>query len=213
MTLPFTIPLSSIALWSLGTYLIASIPFSVLVGRIFLGENIRDYGDGNPGATNVRRAGASIGVYLIALFLDGFKGLFPVGIPYAYMGWTTWDVMPIAFAAILGHAFSVFLGFKGGKAVATSAGIWIGLIVWEAAIVIPIALVFWYMVIEEDDWVIMATMMSLLGYLLVTRASDPAMFVIWVGNFLLLIYKHRGGELSQVPTLKFLNRHADESAE
>ncbi|MEL6306751.1 MAG: glycerol-3-phosphate acyltransferase [Chloroflexota bacterium] len=204
-----TISLTTIVLWTVGTYLIASIPFSLLVGRIFLGKDIRDYGDGNPGATNVKRAGASIWVYLIALFLDGFKGIFPVGIPYAYMGWTTLDVMPVAFAAILGHAFSIFLGFRGGKAVATSAGIWIGLIVWEAVVVIPVMLVAWYLIIEEDDWVIMATMVSLLVYLLITRASDTAMLGIWFGNFLLLIYKHRGGELGKMPTLKFMSDKAE----
>src|SRR5690606_33275739 len=134
----------TIAIWTIATYIIASIPFSLIVGRVFLGKDIREYGDGNPGATNIRRAGGSIWIYLIALFADGFKGLFPVGIPYWLMGWSSWEIMPVALAAILGHAFSIFLGFKGGKAIAVSAGIWIGLIVFEAALVIPLALVFWF---------------------------------------------------------------------
>ncbi|MGJ3237834.1 MAG: glycerol-3-phosphate acyltransferase [Anaerolineae bacterium] len=192
----------TITLWTIATYLIASIPFSLVVGQFFLGKDIRDYGDGNPGATNVRRAGGSLGYYLLALFADGFKGLFPVGIPYWLMGWASWEVLPLALAAVLGHAFSLYLNFDGGKAVAISGGIWIGLILFEAAVVIPVALVFWYYVVNEDDWAIVLTMLSLLVYLLVTRASDPALLLIWLGNFAVILFTHRHGQLRTRPTLR-----------
>lgn len=193
---------TTIILWTIATYLIASIPFSLIIGRIFLGKDIREYGDGNPGATNVKRAGGAIGHYIIALLADGFKGLFPVGIPYWLMGWTSWEIMPIAFAAILGHAFSIFLGFKGGKAIAISAGIWIGLIVFEAVLVIPVTLVFWYKVVNEDDWAIVLTMLSLLAYLLYTRSGDVALLLIWAGNMVLILYTHRQGQLAKLPTFR-----------
>lgn len=193
----------TIAIWAIATYLITSIPFSLIVGRVFLGKDIRNFGDGNPGATNIRRAGGSIWIYLIALFADGFKGLFPVGIPYWLMGWSSWEIMPVAFAAIFGHAFSIFLGFKGGKAIAVSAGIWIGLIVFEAALVIPLALVFWFYVVSEDEWAITLTMLSLFAYLLYTRSNDTALLIIWFVNMGLILYTHRKGQLRKLPTLRY----------
>lgn len=191
-----------IAFASLVTYLIASIPFAVLVGYAFLGVDIRQYGDGNPGATNVRRAGGTIVQYVIALLLDGFKGLFPVGIPYWFWGWSSMDVLPIACAALLGHSFSLYLGFRGGKAIATTGGIWIGLIVFEAVLVIPLTLVYWFYVIEEDAWAVLLMMLSLLGYLLYTRSHDIALLMIWSLNCLLIMYTHRQGLCHFPPTLK-----------
>lgn len=193
----------TIAIWAIATYLIASIPFSLIVGRIFLSKDIRKFGDGNPGATNIRRAGGSIWIYLIALFADGFKGLFPVGIPYWLMGWSSWEIMPVALAAIFGHAFSIFLGFKGGKAIAVSAGIWIGLIVFEAALVIPLTLVFWFYVVSEDEWAITLTMLSLFAYILYTRSNDTALLIIWFVNMALILYTHRKGQLRKLPTLRY----------
>ncbi|MEM9950987.1 MAG: glycerol-3-phosphate acyltransferase [Chloroflexota bacterium] len=194
--------------WTVATYLIASIPFAVIVGKVLLGKDIRDYGDGNPGATNVRRAGGTILQYAFALFLDMMKSLLPVGIPYA-MGWTSWEVMPIAFAAILGHMFPIYMQFKGGKAIAVSGGIWFGLLLWEGMILIPIALIFWYKVVNEDEWAIMLTMLTLFAYLLITRFSEPAMLLIWIGNLMLLIYTHRKGQLTKPPTLRFRNDSSD----
>lgn len=193
----------AISLLTITTYLISSIPFSLIIGKIFLEKDIRDYGDGNPGATNVKRAGGSIWLYLIALFADAFKGLFPVGIPYHLMDWTAWDVMPVAFAAMLGHAFSIFLGFKGGKAIAVSAGIWVGLLVFEAVVLIPIALVFWFLVVAEDEWAITLTMLTLLVYLLFTRADNTALLLIWLSNMALILYTHRNGQLRKLPTLRY----------
>jgi len=196
--------------WSIATYFIASIPFSLIVGKIFLGKDIRKFGDGNPGATNVKRAGGTIWHYIIALLADGFKGLFPVGIPYWLMGWSGWEIMPVAFAAILGHAFSIFLGFKGGKAIAISAGIWIGLIVFEAVLVIPVTLVFWYYVVNEDEWAIFLTMLSLLAYLLYTRSGDTALLLIWLGNMGLILYTHRKGQITKLPTFRRPKGKTDE---
>ena len=199
----------SIIILTIATYFIASVPFSLIVGKICLGKDIRDYGDGNPGATNVKRAGGSIWLYLMALFADAFKGLFPVGIPYHLMGWSAWDVMPIAIAAMLGHAFSIFLGFRGGKAIAVSAGIWVGLLVFEAVVVIPIAVVFWFYVVNEDEWAITLTMISLLAYILVTRSGDIPLLLIWISNMALILYTHRKGQLRKLPTLRFLKATSD----
>lgn len=193
--------LTIIALWTVATYLIASIPFAVIVGKVFLKKDIRDYGDGNPGATNVRRAGGTHSQYALAVFLEMMKAIVPVGAPYE-LGWTSWEVMPLAFAAILGHMFSIYLGFKGGKAIAVSGGVWIGLLILEGIILIPLALVFWYYVVNEDEWAIMLTMLTLFAYLVITRFDDPAILLIWVGNMVLIIYTHRKGQLTKLPTLR-----------
>lgn len=190
-----------VILWTAITYLIASIPFSLIVGRVFLGVDIRNFGDGNPGATNVKRAGGNIGYYILALMGDGFKGLFPVGIPYWLMGWSSLEILPVAFAALLGHAFSIYLKFKGGKAIAVTGGVWIGLIVFEAVLVIPLTLVFWFYVVKEDAWATVFMMLSLGAYLLYTRSHDMPLLAIWLGNIALILYTHRHG-LRQLPSLR-----------
>lgn len=101
-------------------YLLGSIPSGVWIGKIFYGKDIRDYGSGNTGATNTFRIlGMKAGI--IALTLDVLKGVIATLIPI-YLGT---DIHPIfiGFFAILGHVFSLYINFQGGKAVATSAGV------------------------------------------------------------------------------------------
>ena len=191
----------TILLWSIITYFIASIPFSVVIGKIFLGVDIRDYGDGNPGASNVKRAGGHPILVVLAVVLDGAKGLFPVGIPYWFMGWQGYEIVPVALAAIAGHAFSIFLGFKGGKAVAITSGVWIGLIVFEAALVIPLTLVYWFYVVNESEWAVILMLVSLLAYLLYTCGLNLPLLLVWLGNFLLVVFKHWDG-LQTLPSLR-----------
>ena len=104
----------------LGTYLLGSIPFGYLIGRVRAGVDVRALGSGNVGATNVMRTVGKLPA-LFVLFLDLAKGALPVWIaigmhaPPAALG-------GVALAAVLGHVFSVFLGFRGGKGVATAIG-------------------------------------------------------------------------------------------
>lgn len=112
-------------LLALATYLIGGVPFGYLAGRLFRGIDIREHGSRNVGATNVFRVvgkGAGLAVYL----LDALKGLCPV--LAAKVVWPAqsasgeWYYIAIAVAAILGHVFTPYLGFKGGKGVATASG-------------------------------------------------------------------------------------------
>lgn len=101
-------------------YLLGSIPSGVWLGKALYGKDIRDYGSGNTGATNTFRIiGVKAGT--IALILDVLKGVIATLIPI-YMGT---DIHPIFIGifAILGHVFSLYINFQGGKAVATSAGV------------------------------------------------------------------------------------------
>jgi len=190
-----------IILWAIGTYLIASIPFSVLIGCMIFKVDIRDYGDGNPGATNVKQASGSLLWMLIAVILDSLKGMLPVGIPLWLMGWTAWEVIPIAMAAVTGHAFSIFLRFRGGKAVATSVGIWVGLISIEAILLIPTMLTYAYYSVKESEWAVIFMMVSVLLYLILTRPTNYPFLLMWLGNMLIIGYRHRMG-LHEPPTIQ-----------
>jgi acyl phosphate:glycerol-3-phosphate acyltransferase len=112
-------------------YLIGSIPFGVIVGRL-RGFDPRAVGSGNIGMTNVARAGGSSAA-AITFVGDILKGAIPVavarmmGFPPAILAW-------VALAAFLGSIFSVFLGFSGGKGVSASLGVW--------AVLAPLALLF-----------------------------------------------------------------------
>ena len=104
----------------LGAYLLASIPFGLLVGLAKSGIDVRTFGSGNVGATNVMRTlGKKAG--LIVLILDMAKGAVPVSIAIA-AGAPQVMIGGVALAAVCGHVFSIYLGFRGGKGVATAIG-------------------------------------------------------------------------------------------
>jgi glycerol-3-phosphate acyltransferase PlsY len=101
-------------------YLLGSIPFALIVGKMLFGADIRYYGSGNLGTTNsVRILGKKAG--LLVLFGDVSKGIIAASLPI----WLNLDIDPIyvGFAAVFGHCFPIFAGFRGGKAVATTAGV------------------------------------------------------------------------------------------
>jgi glycerol-3-phosphate acyltransferase PlsY len=107
------------------TYLVGSIPTSYILTKKIKGVDIRDYGSGNVGATNALRVlGTKFGV--LALLLDMAKGAVPVFLAKS-LGMADIWLIAIALTAIIGHIFTIFLKFKGGKGVATSAGVFIAL--------------------------------------------------------------------------------------
>ena len=121
-------------IWTLLAYLSGSIPFGLLIGQ-FCGMDIRQHGSGNIGATNVgRQIGRRWGT--LCFLLDVLKGLAPVlaaGITLGYVGRgvalssdQAWQWLAVAAAAMLGHVFPLWLGFKGGKGVATGFGVLLG---------------------------------------------------------------------------------------
>lgn len=128
-------------LWIAITYCIGSVPFGLVFAKTFCHVDPRTAGSGNVGATNVSRlCGTGWGVATLAC--DLLKGTLPVAVIMHYSGselaWTL-----TALAAILGHLYSCFLGFKGGKAVATSIGVLIPLAFWQllGAVIICLLLI------------------------------------------------------------------------
>jgi glycerol-3-phosphate acyltransferase PlsY len=120
------------ALATLAAYLIGSLSFAVIVSQLMGLNDPRTYGSGNPGATNVLRSGNKAAAVL-TLLLDALKGFVPVllvkefGAPY---GLDEGTLALVAIAAFLGHLWPVFFRFKGGKGVATAAGVLLGLNPW-----------------------------------------------------------------------------------
>ena len=131
-------------LWYLFAYLVGGIPFGYLIAKYFAGINIKEHGSGNIGATNVLRVLKEIDpkkaklLAALTLFLDAFKGAFVILVAKA-AGVCDATLWTLAVLVVLGHCFSPFLKFKGGKGVATTAGallvlipkaVLVGLIVW-----------------------------------------------------------------------------------
>jgi acyl phosphate:glycerol-3-phosphate acyltransferase len=108
-------------------YLIGSIPFGYLIVRKKLGDDIRHTGSGGTGATNVsRRAGKAAGIF--TLVLDALKGSIALLLARAILGPSVnvdWLIAAAAIATIVGHIFPVWLGFRGGKGVATGVGVFL----------------------------------------------------------------------------------------
>ena len=114
-----------------GAYLIGGIPFSYLAGVLTMGIDLRQHGSGNLGASNTYRIlGGRIA--LIVLVLDIAKGLVPVILArhWDVGGFEPYNQIAAAVGAILGHLFSPYLRFSGGKGIATSAGAFAGLVPW-----------------------------------------------------------------------------------
>lgn len=179
----------SVLLWSAVGYLAGSLPFSVWLGRLFLGTDIRKFGDGNPGGTNVLRAGGKI-LGVLVIVLDGLKGLLPVVLARQISGLDGWALLPVALAPVVGHAFSLFLGMRGGKAVAVTFGIWAGLTGWPTLFVLGGLLLAATRAPQRDAWAVMAMLLGLLVYLLI-RGPGPALLAAWLGNSAVLAWKHR----------------------
>ena len=142
-----------------GAYLIGAIPFGLIIGKM-KGVNIRDHGSGNIGATNVLRVlGKPLGI--TCFILDFGKGLVPVLLArqlcqHQAPEWIDWLPLTAVFATVLGHVFSCFVNFKGGKGVATSAGA----IMAVAPLPTTAALVIWLIVFRLSGYVSLGSIVA-----------------------------------------------------
>jgi len=169
------------------------------LGKLFMGLDVRQYGDGNPGSTNVFRAGNKF-AGLLALMLDISKAAAPVGLAYFNFNIRGLPMVLIALAPVLGHAFSPFLGFKGGKAVAAAFGVWIGLTIWKASLPGLVGAVIGIALLTPAGWSVVIA----LGAILVTLLAwlpDPLLIGVWAGEALILAWTHRA-DLRRAPQLR-----------
>lgn len=177
-------------------YLLGSIPFGYLLVRIVRKQDIRELGSGNIGATNVARSGAK-GLGLATLLLDCVKGVLAVLLAFqvAHQAGldrsTAFDLAAAAaIAAILGHVFPVWLGFHGGKGVATALGVFLVL----SPAVIGCALLLFLVTFALTRYVSLASMVGALSIpvaaSLLHSARSPWALAAFLGIPLLVIVKH-----------------------
>ena len=167
-------------------YLLGSIPFAYLAGRLN-GVDLRTVGSGNLGATNVfRTLGRTVGI--VVMVLDIAKGALAVLIAQWVVGGAWWPIAAGALA-ILGHVFPVWTGFKGGKGVAVGAGALIGLVPAASGVLI----VLWVLIVVLTRYVSVASIVCALAAAPLAWAfGAPWSYVIFIGLAgLFVIIKHR----------------------
>ncbi len=175
----------------LASYLIGAIPFALLIART-QGVDIRHVGSGNVGATNVFRS-VGKGWGILTFVADVAKGWLPAALP----GWLAAEALPInagllcGCAAIIGHNWPVYLRFKGGKGVATSAGVLLGV----APLAVLIGLIAWVVTFALGRYVSVAsicaaTAIPVAGWVLY-GAENPVLATVLTGLGGLVIVRHR----------------------
>jgi len=188
-----------IILLTVGSFLSGSLMFSYWLG-LLRKKNIKAVGDGNPGALNLwKSSGYKFGI--AGILLDFLKGYLPV---FFIMGSSYnhgYFIIPLAIAPVAGHAFSPFLKGKGGKAIAVTFGIWSALTGFEVSLAYAVILALMagaaHIIYKnkpkstEMDGLQVVMGMLLLSVYLYLRMFSAAILLIWLGNFAILVYKHR----------------------
>jgi len=180
-------------LWiPMAAYLLGSIPFGLLVAKVFGGGDVRKAGSGNVGATNVARvAGPLAGI--LTLVLDAAKGSAAVWLAAHFSGEVAGWMVLAGLAALIGHCFPVWLRFHGGKGVATAAGVFLML----SPLALLGSLLLFLIVVMFSRYVSLgsiaaAAAMPLLIYFLWAPHHAPPL-VVTFGAFaaaMLIVYKH-----------------------
>jgi glycerol-3-phosphate acyltransferase PlsY len=188
------------------SYLVGSIPTSIWIGRWIKGIDIRNYGSGNAGATNTFRIlGWKAGVFVSVIDMSkGYVasqwisqlGYYFGDIPTVYSGWETGVMLKImaGLFAVIGHMFTLFAGFRGGKGVITAAGMLYAL----DPISISIALATFFLILFTTRYVSLASMLATASYPLINvfmryvlgYAVDGSLIVISSVTALIILIKH-----------------------
>lgn len=173
-------------------YLLGSIPWGLLVTRIFGREDIRKAGSGNIGAANVTRvAGAAAGI--LTLVLDAAKGFAAVWLAGRYSNESATWMMIAGLAVLLGHCFPIWLGFKGGKGVATALGVFLALCAPAAfsALALFGLVAAWWKYVSLGSVAAAAAMPLLIYFLWAPHHAPPTVIIFGtMAAALLIIYKH-----------------------
>ena len=177
-------------------YLLGSLSFAVIVSKLMGLSDPRSYGSKNPGATNVLRSGSKPAA-VATLLLDALKGWLPVVLVKwfgADYGLGDGTVAAVGFAAFLGHLYPVFFQFKGGKGVATAAGVLLG-VSWILGLA---TLATWVIIAFFSRYSSLASLVSAvfapLYYLFGDREAwyvDKAILAVMFAISALLVYRHR----------------------
>jgi acyl phosphate:glycerol-3-phosphate acyltransferase len=177
--------------WLVASYLLGAIPTSYLAGRLFRGIDLREHGSRNLGATNLYRVLGWRYAIPVGL-LDAAKGLVPVLVFAPRFSASALVALICGLTAVLGHVFSVFVRFKGGKGVATAAGVMLGL----APVALAVATAVWLALVFLTGYVslgsIAAAAVFPLAVLLFDPPAEPGMLWLDVAVAAAIIWFHRG---------------------
>ena len=175
----------------LAAYLIGSLSFAVIVSRGMGLQDPRRYGSGNPGATNVLRSGNKLAA-LLTLAFDALKGYVPVMLALVFgPRWGLGETAAafVGLAAFVGHLWPVFFGFKGGKGVATAAGVLLALNPWLGAA----TLLTWLIIAVFFRYASLASIVAALFapfYQLLIWGAAPSLLAVGAMS-LLLLWRHQ----------------------
>ncbi|HYA25857.1 MAG TPA: glycerol-3-phosphate 1-O-acyltransferase PlsY [Terriglobales bacterium] len=173
------------------SYLLGSIPFGYILIRTFHGQDVRQTGSGNIGATNVSRTSPALGA--ITLILDALKGAAAVLITRRLFPGQTVLLAMAAFMAIAGHVFPLWLRFRGGKGVATGLGSLVVLVPKAVLVLIGIFVViflaFRYISLAS---IITAALFPVVAWIVHPYPESPRILALFAGASLLIIAKHHG---------------------
>ena len=177
--------------WLVASYLLGAVPTSYLAGRLVAGIDLREQGSRNLGATNLYRVLGWRYAIPVGL-LDAAKGLVPVLVFAPRVSSSELFALVCGLTAVLGHVYSVFVGFKGGKGVATAAGVMLGL----APAALGVAVAVWVALVYLTGYVsvgsIAAAAIFPLAVHLIDPPSQPAVFWLDVAVAAAIIWLHRG---------------------
>jgi acyl phosphate:glycerol-3-phosphate acyltransferase len=185
-------------------FLLGSIPFSLILPRWFRGTDVRRFGDGNPGAANAFKSGGRL-CGVLALLLDFFKGGIPVLLAKYFHQIDGLWLIPVAIAPVAGHAYSPFLGFRGGKAITTTFGIWTGLTLFQAPFLLGVFCAAALYFIKPSAW---ATVLAFVAFWVacVFIRMEAVLLIIGLINFLIILHKHFP-ELKQPIIFRYRQNH------
>lgn len=187
-----------VLLWTAFAGGMGALPLASAVGRWGLRTDIRRYGDGNPGAMNVLRAGGW-GWFVPALVLEVLKGAVPLWLARTVGELSGWALAPPALAAPVGHAFSPWLRFRGGKAIAVTFGVWSGLTEWRVPVLLGglfAAALLWFPPEARAVRVGMLALDALLGVAVLVGWVPLSLWLIAWGHTALLFWTHHAGSLA-----------------
>lgn len=167
-------------------YLIGSVSFGIIVAKLFRGIDIRDYGSGNTGFTNVLRV-LGKGPSVLVLFGDTMKGAMAVLVGF-YLGGTYCAVLG-GLSVMLGHSYPLYFGFRGGKGVATGLGVVISL----APDVTVLALLIFLLTVWISRYVSLGSILAALSVPLLMLAFAKPLPILYFGIFgaLVVVYRHK----------------------
>jgi glycerol-3-phosphate acyltransferase PlsY len=179
-------PLPTLALGCLGAFLCGSIPFGLVLVKLAGKGDVRAHGSGNIGATNVSRVGGKA-LGIVTLLLDIAKGFLPVFVG-KQLGLGESALSLLALFAVLGHVFTPWLKFQGGKGVATALGV---ALAFRAAMVLP-ALGVFILLLLAFRYVSLGSVMAALALplLLFWKGATPLVLLLWADISLIVILKH-----------------------